>query len=50
MAVYLASYDHFEELNEICERHLTPPYPSRTTIVAGLRGMLVEIDAVLWIG
>lgn len=50
VTVYLTSFDHFDELNAICAANLKPPYPARTTIVAGLRGILIEIEAVLWTG
>nr|WP_317259504.1 Rid family hydrolase [Streptomyces sp. NEAU-383] len=34
----------FDEFNSVYERHLTPPYPVRTTVGADLANVLLEID------
>jgi 2-iminobutanoate/2-iminopropanoate deaminase len=45
--VFLADLADFPAFNEIYARHLTRPYPARTTVQAGLAsGLLVEIEAV----
>jgi len=46
--IFLADMDDFATVNEIYARHITSPYPARSTVaVAGLpKGALVEIEAV----
>ncbi len=45
--VYLVNALDFAEMNEVYRRFLTPPYPARTTVQAGLVGqMLIEVDCV----
>jgi 2-iminobutanoate/2-iminopropanoate deaminase len=43
---YLADPDDWEAFNEVYREAFTPPYPTRTTVGAGLRGILVEISAI----
>lgn len=50
VSVYLANMDDWGAFNAIYERTLTAPYPSRTVVGASLRGFLVEISVVAWIG
>jgi 2-iminobutanoate/2-iminopropanoate deaminase len=50
ISAFLASIDSFPEFNETYERILDfEPRPARTTTGAELRGILVEIDAVLYL-
>lgn len=43
--VHLQHLDRdFDDFNAVYERHLTPPYPARTTVGADLANVLVEID------
>ena len=45
--VFLTDLANFEACNEEYARHLTPPYPARSTVQVGLAdGLLVEIEAV----
>ncbi len=50
MTIYLANVEDWPKFNELYKRILTPPYPSRTTVGANLRGILVEISAVAFVG
>jgi 2-iminobutanoate/2-iminopropanoate deaminase len=36
----------FDGFNRTYQRYFEPPYPARTTVGSGLRGILVEIDLV----
>jgi reactive intermediate/imine deaminase len=45
--VYLDDLSCIEEFDEVYRRYFTEPYPVRTTVQAGLRGYLVEIDAIV---
>ena len=45
--VFLSDLANFAGCNEEYGRHLTPPYPARSTVEVGLaEGLLVEIEAV----
>ena len=44
--VYLADINDWGEFNNAYKAALEPPYPTRTTVGAGLHGVLVEITAV----
>lgn len=44
--VYLQRLDDFGEFDRAYRRFFTEPFPVRTTVQAGLLGILVEIDAV----
>jgi len=48
--VYLADVDDWGKFNEIYKETFSPPYPTRTAIGANLRGILVEISAVAYLG
>ena len=48
--VYLADVDDWGRFNEIYKETFSPPYPTRTAIGANLRGILVEISAVAYLG
>lgn len=48
--VYLADVDDWGKFNDIYKETFSPPYPTRTAIGANLRGILVEISAVAYLG
>ena len=48
--VYLADENDWAAFNGIYTTFFTRPYPSRTAIGANLRGVLVEVSAVAWLG
>ncbi len=50
VTVYLADVDDWGRFNAVYKTLLTPPYPTRTAIGANLRGILVEISAVAFVG
>ena len=43
---YLADADDWDAFNEAYRETFSPPYPTRTTVGAGLRGILVEVSAI----
>ncbi len=47
VSVYLDDVASVHELEEIYRTYFTPPFPVRTTVQAGLRGFLIEIDAIV---
>lgn len=47
VGVYLASLASIDELDAIYAEYFVEPYPVRTTIEAGLRGYLIEVDAII---
>ena len=48
--VYLTSTDDWAEFDQIYREVMTPPYPTRTAVGASLRGILVEISAIAYVG
>jgi 2-iminobutanoate/2-iminopropanoate deaminase len=51
VGVYLKDFGDFAEMNEIYAQYLTGDHPpARTTIPVDLRNMLIEVDAVLYLG
>lgn len=44
--VYLSDMQNYEEFNSVYSELFQPPYPVRTTIAAGLYGILIEVDCV----
>ena len=51
VGVYLKNFGDFAEMNEIYAQYLTGEHPPvRTTIPVDLRNMLIEVDAVLYLG
>lgn len=48
VTVYLARADDWAAMNEVYAEVFHPPYPSRTTVGAELRGVLVEISVVAY--
>lgn len=47
---HLASLDDFSEFDAIYRSFFTAPYPARTTVGSQLPEILVEIDAMVWLG
>lgn len=47
--IYLANEEDWGVVNEIWKASLAAPYPSRTTVGAQLRGILIEISAVAYL-
>jgi Putative translation initiation inhibitor, yjgF family len=50
VTVYLADPDLWTSFNTVYRELMPAPYPTRTAIGASLRGFLVEISAVAYIG
>jgi 2-iminobutanoate/2-iminopropanoate deaminase len=48
VTVYLARADDWGAMNEVYAEMFHPPYPSRTTVGAELRGILVEVSVVAY--
>ncbi len=48
VTVYLARADDWGAMNEVYSKVFQQPFPSRTTVGAELRGILVEISAVAY--
>ena len=49
VTVYLARADDWGAMNTVYMEMFRAPYPSRTTVGAELRGILVEISAVAYV-
>lgn len=49
VTVYLAHADDWAAMNTVYAEMFRAPYPSRTTVGAELRGILVEISAVAYL-
>ena len=47
--IYLASENDWTFVNDIWKATFAPPYPSRTTVGAGLRGILIEVSVVAYL-
>jgi len=45
--MYLPDIETVHELNVVYPEYFVAPYPERATIQAGIRGCLVEIDAIM---
>lgn len=50
VTAYLADAGDWDAFNETYRALLEPPYPTRTTVGADLRGILVEISVVAYVG
>ncbi len=50
VTVYLANADDWDAMNAVYREAFRQPYPTRTTVGAELRGILVEISAVAYLG
>jgi len=48
--VYLADIDDWGRFNTVYKEIMPQPYPTRTALGANLRGILVEISAVAYVG
>jgi len=48
--VYLADIDDWGRFNEVYKTLMPQPYPTRTALGASLRGILVEMSAVAFVG
>src|SRR4051812_34669920 len=48
--VYLADIDDWGRFNTVYRELMPQPYPTRTALGANLRGILVEISAVAYVG
>ncbi len=48
--VYLADIDDWGRFNEVYKTLMPQPYPTRTALGANLRGILVEMSAVAYVG
>lgn len=46
VTVYLSDLNRVEEFNEIYQKMMPEPWPARTLVAAGLRGIDVEIDVI----
>ena len=46
---YLQNENDWGAFNEVYKQTFRPPYPTRTTVGAGLRGVLVEVSAVAYV-
>lgn len=46
VTAYLADPDDWDAFNEVYRETFRAPYPTRTTVGAGLRGILVEVSAI----
>ena len=46
---YLADIADFDAFDAVYRQHFAEPLPCRTTVEAGLGGILVEIDAMAWV-
>ncbi|GLY96044.1 RidA family protein [Actinoplanes sp. NBRC 103695] len=51
VGVYLRDFDNFGAMNEVYKQYFGGEHPPvRTTIPVDLRGMEIEVDAVLYLG
>ena len=50
VTAYLADIGDWEAFNAVYSETFRAPYPTRTTVGAGLHGFLVEISAIAWTG
>jgi 2-iminobutanoate/2-iminopropanoate deaminase len=50
ITVYLADIDDWGKFNTVYKEIMPQPYPTRTALGANLRGILVEISAVAFVG
>ena len=48
--VYLVDEDDWGRFNEVYKTVFSPPYPTRTVVGASLRGVLVEVSAIAYVG
>lgn len=50
ITAYLADIGEWEAFNRVYSEVFRAPYPTRTTVGAGLHGFLIEISAVAYVG
>ena len=50
VTVYLADEKDWPTFNEVYRSIMSPPYPTRAVVGAQLRGILVEVSAVAYLG
>ena len=50
VTVYLADENDWGAFNAVYREAFRAPYPSRTVVGAGLRGVLVEVSAIAFLG
>lgn len=50
LTVHLADTDDWGTFDAVYRTVMPPPYPTRTVVGAALRGILVEVTAVAWLG
>lgn len=50
VTAYLSDIRDWEAFNAVYSEIFQPPYPTRTTLGAGLHGFLVEINAIAYVG
>lgn len=48
--VYLVDENDWARFNEVYKTVFSPPYPTRTVVGASLRGVLVEVSAIAYVG
>jgi 2-iminobutanoate/2-iminopropanoate deaminase len=50
VTVHLSDLDHFKPFNEVYESYFPDPKPVRTTVGSQLRGFMVEVDVIAYVG
>ena len=50
ITAYLSDIDDWGRFNAVYKDLMPQPYPTRTTLGAGLHGVLVEVNAVAYVG
>lgn len=50
ITAYLSDIELWDEFNRVYRESFEAPYPTRTTVGAGLHGVLVELTAVAYVG
>lgn len=50
VTAYLANMEDWGDFNALYERTFSPPYPARAVVGASLRGFLVELSVVAYVG
>ncbi|HEX8849663.1 MAG TPA: Rid family detoxifying hydrolase [Gemmatimonadaceae bacterium] len=48
--VYLVDENDWGRFNEVYRTVFSAPYPTRTVVGASLRGVMVEVSAIAWVG
>jgi len=50
VSAHLSDLSLFEKYNEVYSRYFPDPKPARTTVGSQLKGIMVEIDAIAYVG